>query len=100
MSARAMYLSLTGIILVLALSITFCSLARAHSWYDSECCSDTDCRPVPDEDVAERKDGVFVKGWGLLLPSDKRLRWSKDQQSHICVGSLTLRCVYRKPNSM
>jgi hypothetical protein len=74
--------------------------ALAHGWYEASCCSDRDCRPVPDEFVEETKAGVVVKGHGTLSSTDPRLRWSRDQRTHLCEEPGKLLCVYRKPPSM
>lgn len=74
--------------------------AGAHSWYEPQCCSSTDCAPVDDGVVEEKSDGIHVKGYGVLSYTDPRIRWSKDDQDHLCTeqyGQHKLLCVYRKP---
>lgn len=99
-------------ILAILILLGFCSLARAHDWYESACCSGKDCKPVPDGTVVEMHDGVLVKGFGTLSESDNRLRWSQDDRDHICAqpptmfngapigGPGKLMCVYRKRKFM
>jgi hypothetical protein len=69
----------------------------AHSWYDSSCCSDKDCAPIPFEAVRVTEDGYEV----TLMPGEhpmvrKRLfqiipfgsediLQSQDMQYHACV---------------
>jgi hypothetical protein len=70
-------------------------------WYESMCCSNRDCHPVTDDVVKNVQGGVEVKGYGLLSYSDARLRWSRDNQNHICESlppNQKLLCVYRKFN--
>lgn len=68
----------------------------AHSWYDSDCCSEGDCHPVAGREVAdgfvlEYKDQSFHVAYG-----DKRLRVSADTKFHLCINAYltTLHCVY------
>jgi hypothetical protein len=79
--------------------------AKAHDWYEPACCSGSDCKPVSEDDVVERSDGVHVRGWGVLSRSDPRIRTSRDDASHICETqggvlpySRKLYCVYMRPN--
>jgi hypothetical protein len=80
--------------------LRFSTPARGHSWYEQACCSEKDCAPVPAGDVADKPDGVHVKGWGVLSPSDSRLRWSRDDRDHVCQQPNKLLCVYRRPMGM
>lgn len=83
-----------------ALFLLSASAAFAHSFYEPACCSDRDCAPVADGVVVEKADGVHVKGWDVLSRTDPRLRWSRDDQDHVCQQPGKLLCVYRKPNGM
>lgn len=75
--------------------------ARSHNWYELACCSDKDCGPVVEGVVTEDRAGVHVKGHGLMSPSDSRIRWSRDDQDHLCTSpSGKLLCVYRRPTGM
>ena len=64
--------------------------AAAHSWYDSFCCSESDCRPVPADQVLEISEGV----WKYLPTGNtfynegkfRRIRPSKDDRFHVCIG--------------
>lgn len=80
------------------------SAASAHEWYEQSCCSDSDCAPVSDGIVEDGKEGVIVKNFGILSYTDPRLRWSRDNQDHLCVSKTIwgskLLCVYRKPKGM
>lgn len=75
--------------------------AHAHSWYERGCCDDQDCKPVEEGRVQERPDGVHVTGWSdVLQEGDPKLRWSRDDQDHVCENSNRLICVYRKRKTM
>lgn len=85
--------------------IVLISTAMAHEtktgWnYDSACCSERHCHPVNDGVVEDKRDGVLVQGFGLMSYSDARLRWSQDNQDHLCTSDGKLLCVYRKPKDM
>lgn len=60
--------------------------ARAHSWYDTECCSDSDCRPVHQDEVVETD-----KGWKHLPTGTEftrsQVKPSKDRYFHVCIGN-------------
>jgi hypothetical protein len=77
--------------------------AHSHEWFDNDCCSDRDCKVVPNGTIVELPDG---SGWRIagfpdvIKRNDPRARMTKNGQEAICVGSLTLRCIYYKPNSM
>ena len=79
------------IVATLALSLVL----PVHSWYDHECCSDTDCRPVLAEDLDEVEPGV----WKYLPTGNMfrgpQVRPSRDANFHVCIGaSGTSYCVY------
>jgi hypothetical protein len=75
-----------------------CSRVEAHSWYDPACCSERDCSPADDAVVDLPDGGVRVEGHGVLLPTDPRLRRSRDFEAHVCVSaSGRLLCVYQRP---
>ena len=70
--------------------------AQAHHgmmevhWYDPECCSDRDCRPVPAGFIRWTPEGWLIIDTGQIIPEiengkrNTRLRVSKDLQNHIC----------------
>lgn len=77
--------------------------ARAHSFYDGDCCSLIDCKPVPDGTVVENTRTGAVTVLGQTLPhGDARLRRSRDDQDHVCANVSTgkLLCVYLRPKGM
>ena len=60
-----------------------------HSWYDPNCCSDRDCKPVADEDVLEGdKDYVYLP-LGIHFPKSME-KPSHDSKYHVCYGKGTL----------
>lgn len=63
------------------------SAASSHSWYDPDCCSDRDCRPVDADDMAEIGGGCWK-----YLPTGatfcgNRVRPSKDKHWHVCISN-------------
>ena len=80
------------IILLLLLATT----AGAHEWYEHACCDTRHCHPVADGVVEDVNDGVKVQGHGTLHCGDPRLRWSRDNQDHVCEAPEKLLCVYRR----
>jgi hypothetical protein len=81
----------------------FATPASAHEWFDSDCCSDRDCRVVPSGTITELPDGSGwrVRGFSEKIGrSDPRARPSKNGQEAVCSASLTLRCIYYRPNAM
>jgi len=79
----------------------FSGSAKAHEWYDKQCCSDRDCSPI--KTWTKYKQGGWTvtteKGmtahvpedW-LFLPNDVRNKYgwikkeSKDTKSHACIS--------------
>ena len=58
----------------------------AHDWYEPQCCSGSDCRRVPMEDLAE-----MDKGCWKYLPTGavfcgSRVRPSQDRYWHVCIN--------------
>jgi hypothetical protein len=85
-----------GVLIVIL--VLYNAVAKSHSWYEPACCSGNDCKPVHDDDVVEKPDGVHVRGWGVLSRTDPRIRTSRDDASHICEMPNKLYCVYMRPN--
>jgi hypothetical protein len=80
-------------VVLVALSVTSCHDAKAHSIYDNECCSDKDCKPIPFESVRITPEGyhVFVPGGRVtqFVPfNDDRIRDTPAgdplQRYHVC----------------
>lgn len=64
--------------------------ARAHDapsgWtYPLACCSDYDCREVPDSAVIEGPDGYVIRATGEVIPmTSRKVRPSPDGVFHWC----------------
>jgi hypothetical protein len=94
--------------------LRFAPIIEAHSWYDPGCCNDFDCAPVASSHVQFTDAGVLLtlgpgdhkfvrepKSWVIPYDSPK-LRESKDNDTHACVGKVTqvLFCLYLPPMGM
>ena len=66
------------------------TIVSGHSLYDPACCDKGDCRPVPAEDVLEISEGVWkYLPTGQVFENSEihvRVRPSKDQRFHVCIG--------------
>jgi len=74
-------------VLVLSTVLLASSLGSglAHSWYPPACCSDTDCKPVPCEELVENDNGgVTYKGTNF---PKSMIHPSQDMQCHVCAGT-------------
>jgi len=63
--------------------------ALPHSWYDADCCSETDCKPVPNEDVEEIEGGWKYLPTGVEFKDTaqkQKIRPSHDGRFHVCLG--------------
>lgn len=97
---------LTAIIIATILAVVMLFLSentKAHEWYDYECCSETDCHPLPVDAVQATPEGWFIKESGETIPyGDPRERKSKDSGYHRCTMTgytgtgriLITRCLY------
>jgi hypothetical protein len=77
---RCLGWSLASISLVLGSSI-----ALAHSWYPTSCCSDRDCRALIEEDGETVTE--FAQGWKLWdgrTIARRTVKLSPDRQFHLC----------------
>ena len=71
--------------------------AMAHSWYDADCCSGTDCAPLEPDEVKALADGYHFRGF-VLPYRDPRIRVSKDPDYHWCENPKGyVRCFYAPP---
>lgn len=57
-------------------------LMLAHSWYPPECCSDSDCYPLPEGSV-HKTEGGYLLDSGEFIPESKA-REGRDGRYHIC----------------
>jgi hypothetical protein len=79
-------------VLVGALIAIGASKAKAHSWYDWECCHEQDCKPVDQEEVEEIGGGKW-----LHKPTKQpfeSVRPSKDGRFHACILYGKPKCLY------
>ncbi len=79
-------LTLLGYILLVVLILSFSLTAKAHSWYDKECCDVRDCEPLSPDRVKVTPEG-YVTPDGQLVPfgqarvsADKDFHWCKYQK--------------------
>ena len=105
------------------LGLLFAAPASAHHdqviresgshWYDPECCSDKDCKPVPPGFVEYTGSGWLVLDTGQFIPEldangepNPRVKNSKDNRNHICrpqadpmrpIYTPAVVCYYRPP---
>lgn len=105
-----------AIVIVLAacsVLIVLASRARAHSFYDQECCSGQDCAPVekveyvagalyngPPGQVDPLPVMVVTTRHGMAaVPRNMKVRPSPDGRLHACILNGRLICIYVPPNS-
>jgi hypothetical protein len=74
---------------VLFLSALLSSSALAHDaptgWsYPFQCCSNQDCREVPDASVKETPSGYLASNGETIPYADKRIKDSPDGKFHLC----------------
>lgn len=84
---------------ILMLAMT-AMIAFGHEWYPAECCGGMHCRPVPCDELVEKKDGVH---WRDLVFSGKSVRPSQDGSCHVCEETTRYGhagyCVFVQPSS-
>lgn len=73
---------LLRVLIVLVILVVAVSYARAHSWYEFECCSDKDCEALPPESVKETNNGYLLPN-GQTIPYNMA-RQSRDRDYHWC----------------
>ena len=78
----------------------FAHEAPAGWEYDAACCSNKDCAPIDDSDVADLGEGGFYIHSRQEHIAFKDTRQGKDDQYHLCVNQFngTRLCFYRKFN--
>jgi hypothetical protein len=107
-------LAIIATFVVLAAWMTLAHRAKAHSWYDPECCSGMDCAAVDKVEVmptssiasmlappaqASPPSIMFVttKHGTAQVPHNMQFRASKDGQMHACIIHGRLICLYMPP---
>ena len=58
------------------------SSVKAHDWYDRECCSNEDCRPVENCDEIEILPNNKAKWQDKIF---EKIKPSKDNKCHVCI---------------
>jgi hypothetical protein len=89
--ARYLLLILFAICAALAF---FTTMARPHSWYEGDCCSNNDCFKVANEDVVEIEGGWKYLPTGNEFKDPKKIRPSRDGKFHVCIMGTTSMCIY------
>lgn len=76
---------LAGLALACALAAP---AARAHDWYDSQCCQEHDCRPVPCETITAVPNGFDYKDphdHAIYFFTRDKMKPSQDERCHVCL---------------
>jgi hypothetical protein len=87
--SSAVRFPLAGVAVVLA-TMAWMAPSFAHDapsgWsYPMNCCSNYDCREIPDASISTKSDGYQLAQNGEVIPySDQRLRNSPDGHYHWC----------------
>jgi hypothetical protein len=59
---------------------------RAHSWYETQCCSEKDCAPVTDTQEDGHGNLIVTSEMGtVFVPKTFIRRPSQDDKDHICM---------------
>lgn len=75
--------------------LTGISVAWAHSWYDSECCSGYDCALVTHiEYLPDNSWKVTTQHGTAIFPPNWPRRASQDGRMHACFTPTKLYCLY------
>lgn len=72
-------------------------LILAHSWYPPECCSDSDCKPVPCHEIVETNEGYKYYAPELnkdITFSKEQERPSQDGKCHVCYMPFKSYCIF------
>lgn len=72
-------------LIVALIALSLLVVAQAHSWYDAECCSNDDCKPVAAEEVIETETGWKHLPTGTEFTKDM-VKPSRDRNFHVCIG--------------
>ncbi len=103
--AVGVLLALSATIMLIIVAVVLSTTrAKAHEWYDNDCCSGRDCTTVDDKDVVELSDRVVVRmpdGATVTVSYGPNVRVTKDPENlpAVCAvkqQSWMLRCVYLK----
>ena len=91
------FISTIGLVILLVLLV---SPARGHDWYDRDCCSNNDCKPIAScSEITEHLNGGAK--WDKYVFQKKNVRPSHDSKCHVCIqpSSDSPMCVYTQQGS-
>jgi hypothetical protein len=92
-------------VLALLVVVALARQARAHSWYDPDCCSDRDCEPVRTtafvaSDPRSVPVMVVTTSFGTKpVTQETKIRQSRDNRMHACIYQEKLICLYLPPSN-
>ena len=77
-------------IMIIIASIINSSSAKSHSWYDPQCCSDTDCAPIikPLEYLDNGEILATTEIGTTIIPADAKRLPSQDDKVHVCMSKI------------
>jgi len=59
---KVVLLAIIGAVVLMILTFLLgISIARAHSWYEPECCDTRDCEPIPPDQVKVTPEGYIAQ---------------------------------------
>lgn len=100
---KARYCVMAAIV-VLAMLVCV-EMARAHSWYGTECCNNRDCEQLPEDAVTIEEGGYRVRykaklgmNVNVLVPFGG-VKPSRDQYYHGCANTVSFLCLYVPVNA-
>lgn len=102
----AIYVALTAlaagtVVLACAVAMWFAEPAMAHSWYDKECCSGSDCGPVAEGVIRETPSGYETPDGDFTPRNSYRVKTSVDGQWYWChTQQLGTLCIYVPPRGL
>ena len=88
-------------VLLAGLVCGWVAVARGHSFYDRECCSDNDCAPMHESETPKPlPGGDWLLTTGEVVERAK-VKWSPDGRYHLCrlPGLPVIFCLYVPPSS-
>ena len=109
-AARKGYAMKSPSILLAAVTLAVGSIiqADAHSWYQSDCCSDRDCAPVEEMVWVVPAGGgaprlvVTTEHGKAIIPHGFPVKESRDGRMHVCMrdhyGEMTVICIFVPPS--
>jgi hypothetical protein len=93
--------TITGLIATALVAVfLWPSEAKAHSWYDPQCCSGQDCEAIPESAITLVEGGYRVRYKAKLgLEVDvivpfSEARMSRDGSHHGCANQKKFLCLY------